>query len=120
MTNRTDEISRLASVDEVARYKARESRDALFSHLPIVIPLSSTREAHIVSAEMSSDDNALQMVVRVFDGRRDVSPNNLNPWFVINPPMLMEDASGDITIRGQQFREDPVAVIVDLVKWQLS
>ena len=69
--------------------------------------------------DASSDDAVFTMTVH--DGTTDITPPSLNPIRVVNPPYMVEDASGDITLtyldgEGQEqtkkAREDPLMRIV--------
>lgn len=85
-----------------------------------------TERPHVV-------DGAVQLGVRVMRGTRDVTPPDLNPIRIVNPPVLVPDDAGDVELmattrlpdgtRAQvahRFREDPAEalrrVIADLVR----
>jgi hypothetical protein len=41
---------------------------------------------------------------------------NGDPHFrVVNPPLLVEDPSGDVTINGRRFRRDPLAALAEAI-----
>jgi hypothetical protein len=130
MGRRHDEISAIQDRKEVARYKARECRDALTLRLPVVVSLGGTREARIVACETLLNDAAVKMTVHVFQNDVDVTPEGLNPWIVVNPPMLVDDPAGDVVLRSRDpidgsetvrtLREDPVAVLEGIVARKLS
>lgn len=102
------------------RYKAEQAHAAVT--VPSVIDLGGKRQAHITSAEVAGD--ALQITVSVIENGKDVTPESLNPWIIVNPPMLVSDPAGDVEIVGdagqkRMFREDPEAAIADIVRRNL-
>jgi len=118
---------------EIARYKVRESANAL--SVPLSIPLSDRRQARVVAVERLRADDAIKLTVAVYDDRADVTPEDLNPWIIVNPPMLVDDPSGDIVLDiiepdpktgeiiktgERRLREDPSAAIIDLIRRKLS
>lgn len=113
---------------DISRYKT-EQAVAAFTASPVEIPIKGTQTATIKSVEALPNNDGVRLTVAVFDAGKDVTPPDLNPWIVLNPPMLVEDAAGDVQIAAMDrdgkavtrtFREDPAAVLVDIVRRGLS
>jgi hypothetical protein len=58
-------------------------------------------------------------VTRMSDGV-DVTPTGLNPVTIINPPLLVPDASGPIQSDGRSYRLDPAAALMEALRGVLG
>ena len=81
-----------------------------------------------ILARPASLGDAFRIRVRIerISNSRDVTPDDLNPIVVVNPPYLVEDAAGDVTIKGTDpetgepvthtYREDLEANLLGIVR----
>jgi hypothetical protein len=91
---------------DIARYKARECAADLIGKLPLAIDLGDGRNALILTAETLPNDDAVRITVRVEQDGKDVTPAGLNPWTIVNPPMLVQDAAGEVEISSEADSEE--------------
>lgn len=112
---------RLKASKDLNAYKAAQLLGVL-GNLPLDIPLSGKRVVTVRSATATPD--YLELTVSLTVAGVDATPANFNPWRIVNPPMLVPDAAGDVSrvttkIDGSQetaiYREDPIAVLTDLI-----
>lgn len=54
-------------------------------------------------------------VNRISNGN-NVTPADLNPIVVVNPPILVPDPSGEVTFNGEAFREDLREVLRSVIR----
>lgn len=51
---------------------------------------------------------------------RDVTPDDLNPIDIVNPPILVDDPAGDVVITDEdgehRYREDLEAILIGIVR----
>ena len=81
------------------------------------------RTLTITSLAMDGDN--ARVTVRVDDGGSDVTPPTLNPVIIVNPPILVPDANGDIERSSVDprtgvetfvyYREDPRAALLSVL-----
>lgn len=111
----------------IRRYKAGEHRKGLEGlTLPHAISLSGNRRVIIKQVVSAPDDDWLEIVI---SWTKDGVPRPFsNPWRIVNPPLLVQDAAGDVEIVGQDidgneerrtYREDPLAVLTGLMERRL-
>ena len=113
---------------EIKRLKAAEHRKAIEAlSLPRLVELSAKRAVTIETLRAVPEDDYLEIVI---SWTKDGVPRPFsNPWRIVNPPLLVPDPAGDVEIPSQdidgnpqveRFREDPLAVLVDLMERKLK
>lgn len=64
---------------------------------------------------------AVELSLRFTKAGKDVTPANFNPWYIVNPPLLVPDPAGDVALSDgdgnmRRYREDPAAALIEIVR----
>ena len=108
--------------DAVLAATTREQRHALradaFAAITDVVTFTGARFSVTVLARPTRDGEGVRINVRITRNANgnDVTPSDLNPILIVNPPYLVEDAAGDVYIGGVRHREAPAVVLRGIIR----
>jgi len=92
------------------RAQRRAIKNAAFANLGTATRQYSVRgfTIDVMGKMRESNKDTLRLWVRVTrdSDDKDVTPDDINPIDVVNPPYLVEDPTGDVEIDGTMYRED--------------
>lgn len=60
---------------------------------------------------LHGDGNAIRVTVKLTRAGKDVTPQDLNPVVIVNPPLLVPDGPPS----ARRYREDPEAVLLGVI-----
>lgn len=69
----------------------------------------------LTSAPTFTDD-VLTFSISIERGGQDITPPDLNPIRIVNPPVLVEDPAGPVVRGGKRFREDLPTALLGIVR----
>jgi hypothetical protein len=97
----------MATPSENARKRARAVKSAYDGPVTVSTP---NGEVQIESLDVTEDGTRSRVEV-VVSGAEGGDPN----FVIVNPPTLVPDPAGDVAVRGQLYREDPIAAVAYVI-----